>query len=186
MHLSQREGRAQPARGFVAVTPAREKAPICFLPGILLRAAGRRWILQGCANALLGRRVPLAGRRGPVAPVPPQPRLGTAEAGIVLQQRVARVVVGGHLTGERRAHFAIGEGDIKRPGRLGRAMPLTQVEDQFRPEEAAHRRVRRGLWRSSVEGGEQWKNCDQVAAAILHPSAERCQVAQVADRATPP
>jgi hypothetical protein len=77
--------------------------------------------------------------RRPVAPVPAQPGLRAAEAGVVEQLFVHQRRRRRRVPGQRGPDFGVRGGHVQPFGRGRRAMGVAQVEDQLRPEEPAHR-----------------------------------------------
>jgi len=130
-----------------------------------------------------GLRRPGACRGRPVAPVPAQPGLRAAEARVAQQLGVHGRGDRHRLRHQRRAHFGVGPRYVQRGRGGGRSVALPEIEDQLRPEEAAHAGVGTGLRPPGVERGSQRQDRHQVAALGLHPAAQRLQVLEVAQRA---
>jgi len=91
----------------------------------------------------------------------------------------APVRPGSGLPGQRGADFGAGAQDVQPiRGRRG-AVGVSQVEDQLRPEEAAHGGIGARFGGRGVERGEERQDGDEVTAPVSHPVTHRLEIGQV-------
>src|SRR5690348_13004319 len=93
-------------------------------------------------------------RLGPAAPIPAEPLLCAAKMRVAYELTVPQCLLGNRLVREGGAYFCVYPRHIQCLHGTGRAMGALEIEDQLRPEQPAHGRVRTRIGWVGIERGK--------------------------------
>ena len=141
-----------------------------------------RWKRSSAGSTCSSASVPARASAGQSRQFRPSLGLRAAKARVACELLVHRFGQRSRASRQGLPDFRVGPSHIQGFGSGGWAVGVLEVENELRPEEAAHRRIRAGLRRVGVERGQQRKDGDQVPASAAHPAAQQLEIPQVGQR----